>query len=80
VFPLLILSKENREGPHSINNHTSFCSFCAKIAWPVGGGSTGQEWIAADNYYARGGSSQVGLSHGICPECFDESQNRWRRN
>ena len=63
--PLLIMSAENCKGPYSFENRTSICSFCAKIAWPVGGGSASQEWIAAESYYARGGSSQVRLSHGI---------------
>lgn len=76
--PLSILSAENYKVPHRFENQTSICSFCAKIGWPVGGESTSQEWITADSYYAKGGSSQVGLSHGICPECFDKSQNLWQ--
>ena len=78
-IPLPILSAENYKRPYSIENRISICSFCAKILWPLGAWGTSQDWISADNYYANGGSSHVGLNHGICPECFDKSQNMWRQ-
>lgn len=76
---LPILSAENRRRSYGVENQTSICSFCAKIAWPVGGENTGQDWVCADDYYAKGGTSQVGLSYGICPQCFENSQNLWRQ-
>ncbi len=56
----------------------SVCSFCAMIAWPGGDSSANEEWVSAENYYTRGGSSLVRVSHGICPACFSKSQNQWR--
>jgi hypothetical protein len=78
--PLPILSAENYKRPYSIENRVSICSFCAKIAWPLAAGGARQDWISADEYYAEGGSSLVGLNFGICPECFEKSQNMWRQN
>ena len=53
----------------------AMCSYCQRVA-----GSADQEereWIAAENYYRRGGSSRGGssavrISHGICPRCMKE--------
>jgi hypothetical protein len=30
-----------------------------------------REWIAPEAYYARGGTSDVTLTHGICPTCLE---------
>jgi len=75
--PLAVMSAENYRRTDGIENRISICSFCAKIAWPAG---PSQEWISADDYYAKGGSSQAGVTHGVCPECFDKSQNVWRQH
>lgn len=40
------------------------CSYCLRIKdeqW--------QRWIEAEDYYRSGGQSDVGISHGICPDC-----------
>jgi hypothetical protein len=49
----------------------SICSFCHAAAWPLNAPRDDREWIAPEVYYARGGSSEIRLSHGICPECLD---------
>ncbi len=48
----------------------SMCSYCHTVAWP--GGGAGREWIEPEVYYARGGTSDVRISHAICPRCYDE--------
>lgn len=45
------------------------CSYCSKIAWPPGGAGRPVDWLTAPEYYRRGGSDEVLLSHGICPDC-----------
>ncbi len=47
----------------------TMCGFCQKIAW---NGQGDAEWIEAEDYYRRGGSSKVCISHGICPACKAE--------
>ena len=46
------------------------CSYCQRVAWPAGFDTSGAEWIAPEEHYARGGTSQAGVSHGVCPPCF----------
>jgi hypothetical protein len=40
------------------------CSYCLRVADPGG-------WIEPEEYYARGGVSDVGISHGICLDCHE---------
>lgn len=76
--PMKLFSPENYKHTPGAENQTSICSFCAKVAWPVGVETANQDWVSGEAYYAKGGSSQVELRHGICPGCFDKSQNLWR--
>jgi len=76
--PMKLSPPENYKHAYGVENQTSICSFCAKVAWPVGAETASQDWISGEAYYAKGGSSRVGLRHGICPGCFDKSQNLWR--
>lgn len=48
------------------------CSWCQKVRWPPGRTATDRdaEWIEAEDYYRRGGTSDVLISHGMCPACF----------
>jgi hypothetical protein len=48
------------------------CSFCRNVAWPIGAAEARASWIAIPDYYRRGGSSDVVVSHGICPECVEQ--------
>jgi len=47
------------------------CSYCQKVRWPVGSKDGDGEWIEAEAYYRRGGTSRVQISHGVCRPCFD---------
>lgn len=48
----------------------TLCSICAQVAWPVGAPSGEREWIEPMDYYRRGGSETVKISHGICESCY----------
>jgi len=48
----------------------TICSFCKRIDGHNKVGSKG--WVTAEKYYQLGGSSQVSLSHGICPDCIEK--------
>lgn len=43
------------------------CSFCHDVKETRDGEA--HEWQSAEEYYRRGGTGQVQLSHGICPRC-----------
>lgn len=43
------------------------CSYCLCV-WDENSGA----WIEAEDYYKKGGSSQVHLTHGICPSCKEK--------
>jgi hypothetical protein len=47
----------------------TLCSYCHAVAWPIG--SEEPEWIEPEVYYTRGGPSDVLVSHGMCPGCYD---------
>ncbi|MFD1379787.1 hypothetical protein [Fodinicurvata halophila] len=48
----------------------ALCSYCQKVAWPLSEHrEDAREWITPEDYYARGGHSDVRVSHGICPSC-----------
>lgn len=46
----------------------SACSLCMKFAGP----DQPREWVEATEYYRRGGTEQVRISHGICDNCMVE--------
>ena len=49
----------------------AMCSFCQRLRWPPGAPPSGpNEWIEAEQYYARGGRSEVAVSHTICRDCL----------
>lgn len=41
------------------------CSYCLRIKDEATG-----SWIEAEDYYRGGGRSDVGISHGICTDCY----------
>jgi len=50
----------------------TLCSFCQRLRWPPGARDPARtEWIEAELYYARGGRSEVAVSHGLCEDCLD---------
>lgn len=50
------------------------CSYCQKVRYPAGSAEGEGEWIEAEEYYRRGGSAEVQISHGICEPCFHQVQ------
>ena len=49
----------------------TMCSFCQRLRWPPGAADGAPaDWIEAERYYAKGGRSEVAISHGICQDCF----------
>jgi hypothetical protein len=49
---------------------TPYCSFCVRVRQDGA-------WRTPEEYYRRGGSSRVALSHGVCEECRDRI---WREH
>lgn len=48
----------------------TMCSYCQLIAWPIGHSGAEADWIEAPQYYRQGGSDDVRVSHGVCPNCY----------
>jgi hypothetical protein len=71
-LPLGLLSMDRRatDGPRPHAALVVLCSFCHDVVWPVGALEPDQSWIGLEDYYRRGGTSQVAVSHGICPTCM----------
>lgn len=66
--PLEFLRAETAMGDHDRAQTLPFvkiCQFCANVTMPAWGGA----WVAPQDYYRRGGSDEVRLSHGVCPDC-----------
>jgi hypothetical protein len=73
-LPLGLMSMKDRTVPteaDSSDEPVVLCSFCHDIAWPIGARQEHQIWIAIEDYYRRGGLSEVIVSHGICPRCIE---------
>lgn len=50
------------------------CSYCQDVRYPCGSSDSDGHWIAAEDYYHRGGDSNVRISHGICPDCEAQTE------
>lgn len=61
--PLLAVAYNPRLPPLTI------CSFCKDVR-------LGDLWVPVEEYYRRGGTDAVRLSHGICPPCMEEALER----
>ncbi|MGE0667503.1 MAG: hypothetical protein AB7O49_13175 [Sphingomonadales bacterium] len=48
----------------------TLCSYCHDVSWPTRTESAETIWIAPEDYYRRGGGSEVLVSHGMCPDCY----------
>jgi hypothetical protein len=46
------------------------CSVCHRVVWPIGAAEPQRQWITVEDYYRRGGPSDIAVSHGICPDCY----------
>ncbi len=53
----------------------AMCSMCERVNPEPGDGEEG--WMQAEHYYACGGTSQVRISHTICPACFRQWVQGW---
>jgi len=42
------------------------CGWCQKVQNTF---ADGVEWLDGETYYAKGGSSRVQITHGVCPPC-----------
>ena len=51
----------------------SMCSYCQDVFYPAGSDEVHGLWIPAEEYYRRGGTSNVRISHGICDPCWDRA-------
>jgi hypothetical protein len=49
------------------------CSYCQDVRFPAGSCDADGAWISAEDYYHRGGDSRVRISHGLCPDCFEDA-------
>ncbi len=44
------------------------CSWCQRVQFfPIGGA----DWMSGEEYYSKGGRSEVQVSHGMCEECLE---------
>jgi hypothetical protein len=48
----------------------TLCSFCQRVNRPATQGEG--SWIDAEEYYRMGGTSDVRISHGLCPDCENQ--------
>lgn len=48
----------------------TLCSYCHDVAWPIDAPAKERNWIEPEEYYRRGGPSDVVVSHGICDGCY----------
>ena len=53
------------------------CSMCQQVRFPAGSDEQDGVWVTAEEYYARGGHSEVHLTHGFCPPCSERWQDQW---
>ena len=54
----------------------TMCSFCQRVAWPVGSRDEDRNWVAPETYDALGGPPDPLISHGLCPPCFDDAMRQ----
>ncbi len=50
----------------------AMCSYCQLVRYPADSTDETGQWVAAETYYHRGGGSSVQISHGLCPDCFED--------
>lgn len=54
------------------------CSLCERVCpGPDDCSDVTAPWMEAESYYAHGGSSQVRISHTVCPFCFRQWVQGW---
>lgn len=59
-------------------NYLPMCMYCKKIRDDDSSSEPGQEkWLALEEFLRR--KSGIDLTHGCCPECFNERAGDWLR-
>ncbi len=58
-----------RDG-NSDERTVKLCSYCQKVAWPIGAGVRSPEWIEAADFYRRDSGEGITVSHGVCMPCL----------
>lgn len=80
LYQSTLLAVEQRPAIHlfsaravdsKLPNALKVCSICAKVQWPAGTTAPNAEWIEPQEYYRRGGSEDILLSHGFCLPCYE---------
>ncbi len=51
----------------------TMCSYCQCVRYPPGSQDGEGEWTTAEEYYRRGGETDICISHGLCEPCFDKA-------
>ena len=69
--PHMSLFEANRTNGEAETPTVTMCSYCHDVAWPIGAPAETRSWIEPEAYYRQGGPSQIMVSHGICPACYD---------
>ena len=49
----------------------TLCSYCQRVAWPLGASVADRRWIEPAQFYRLGGPSDAVVSHGLCDDCFE---------
>ncbi len=49
----------------------TLCSYCQRVAWPLGAGVADRRWIQPAQFYRLGGPPDAAVSHGLCEDCFE---------
>ncbi|MFN4281706.1 MAG: hypothetical protein ACK4NA_03600 [Alphaproteobacteria bacterium] len=73
-IPMMMFEQEKwiREGmKYEDSQILGMCSYCHDVTWPVGAHAENKTWISPEEYYRRLGPSDVVISHGICPSCYE---------
>ncbi|MDX2224491.1 MAG: PAS domain-containing protein [Rhodospirillaceae bacterium] len=69
--PINLFGLFNTPRRHSIRRAiVTVCSFCHAVSGDDAAKGLDREWVSAEHYYRKGGSSDVEVSHGICTDCF----------
>lgn len=75
--PVRLYEFDGRDYPDTVPL-LGMCSLCERVCpGPEDCSQRTAPWMEAESYYARGGSSQVRISHTVCPYCFGQWVQGW---
>jgi hypothetical protein len=58
-----------RQPPPAPGQMVVLCSFCQRVAWPMGASERAPRWISVAEFYRRGGPEDAVVTDGICAAC-----------